>query len=90
VRRNNHHGVRRRALARQDCEYLVKDADPAPADETVVERLRRPVDRRGVPPHQPASDHVNDPRNHPPIIDPRHAARLVRQKRLQACELGFG
>jgi hypothetical protein len=33
---------------------------------------------------------VNDPLDHPPIINPRHAVRLVRQKRLQACELRFG
>jgi hypothetical protein len=90
VRRIDHHRVRRRALARQDCKDPVEDADPAPADEAVVERLRRPVDCRRVQPHQPVPDHVNDPRNHPRIIDLLYAARLVRQKRLHACELGFG
>jgi hypothetical protein len=61
VRPVDHHGVRRRALPGQGCEDPVEDTNPAPADEAVVERLRRPADGGRVPPHQPAPDHVNDP-----------------------------
>ena len=90
MRRVDHDGVSRLAPAGQGGEDPVEDADPAPADEAVVERLRRSVDAWRVPPHQPAPDDMNNPRNHPPVINPRHTARLVRQKRFQTRELLYG
>jgi len=54
-----------------------------PAPETVVERLLRPVDMlRTITPAAAALQRVNNAGEHPPIIDPRHAARILRQKRL--------
>ena len=84
------HRICRRALAGQRREDPVEGADPAPADDAVPARLRRPADGRRVAPRQPAPDARNDPEDHPPVLPPRHAARRVRQRRLQAGEPGFG
>ncbi|MFT5948935.1 MAG: hypothetical protein ACI807_003212 [Paracoccaceae bacterium] len=43
----------------------------------------RTVGGGGITPHQPAPDDMDDATDHPPVIDPRHASRLIGQKRLQ-------
>ena len=53
------------------------------AHVAVVKGPGRPVDRRGVLPPAPRLEHVNDPADHPPVINLRHPARFVRQQRLQ-------
>jgi len=85
----NHHRVHCLARACQRGEDAIEDANPAPANEAIVERLRRPVDGRGIPPSQPTPDDMNDAADDPTVIDPRHTARLVRQERLQPRELGL-
>ena len=53
-----------------------------PASEPVVERLLRPVDvLRTVSPATAALQGMNDTGKHAPVIDPRHPARVARQKR---------
>lgn len=71
---------------------LGEDALPhtslGPAPETVVERLLRPVDiLRAVSPAATALQRMDDPRQHAPVIDPRHPACVVRQERLDPCPL---
>ena len=89
-RRIDPHRICRRALAGQRREDPVEGADRALADDAVPARLRRPADGRPVAPRQPAPDARNDPEDHPPVLPPRHAARRVRQRRLQAGEPDFG
>ena len=88
--RVDHHRVGRAAVGCQGGEDPVEHPDPAPADEAVVERLRRPVDGGRVPPHQPAPDDMDNAADHPAVINPRHPARLIRQERLQPGELVLG
>ena len=68
---------------RQRLEHLAPDALGRPADIAVVERLGRAVDRRRILPPATRLQHVDDAADHPPVIDPQHPARLVRQQRLQ-------
>ena len=104
VRRINHHRSRRGARIGQGRKDPIKHARLRPAHETVVECLVRPKDRRCILAHQPVADHVVrreidpldrflvllTPADHPPVIDTRNAARLVRKKRLQALKLRLG
>ena len=54
-----------------------------PAPEAVVERLLWPVDMlRAVAPAATTLQRMDDPRQHAPVIDPRHPACVVRQERL--------
>lgn len=54
---------------------LVEHAQPAPADEPLVDRLVRTTLARCIPPAQPVRDHEGDPADDPTIIDPRHSMR---------------
>ncbi|MFT5947929.1 MAG: hypothetical protein ACI807_002189 [Paracoccaceae bacterium] len=85
----DHHGLRRGAFGGQSREYPIEHADPAPSDEPVVKCLVRTVGGGDVAPHQPVADHMDDPADHPAVIDARHASRLIGQKRLQTQELSF-
>lgn len=53
----------------------------------IIQRLMGPVDHRSVLPATPQLQHMHDPADHPPIIDTRHAARLVWQQRLKPTPL---
>ena len=64
-----------------------KDALPhtalSPTPEPVVERRLRAVDVLGtIAPAATALQCVDNTGEHPPVIDPRHPARIVRKKRL--------
>lgn len=62
------------------CEDALPHTSLGPAPETVVERLLRPVDiLRAVSPAATALQRMDDPRQHAPVIDPRHPACVVRQ-----------
>lgn len=56
------------AVSRQFCKDAIEYAEPAPADEPVADRFRRPVCSRRVPPMQAVADHEKDAAHHPPII----------------------
>ena len=81
VCRVDHHTLGLGALARKSREDLVEHAEPAPADEAIVERLVRAVRLRGVLPLQPIADHVHDPAHHAPVVDPRHPVRQRKVRR---------
>ena len=53
---------------------------PAPADEAIVDRLVRTIVVRRIAPAQTVADHENNPRDHPPVIDPWHP---VRQRKIR-------
>jgi hypothetical protein len=66
---------------------LGEDALPhaafGPAPEAVVERLLRTVDVLGtIAPATTALQSMDNPGEHPTVIDPWHPARIVRQERL--------
>src|SRR5215207_6139394 len=69
----------------------MEDARPnalrGPPDEAVVERLLRTVGGWCIGPPPARLQHMDDPANHPAVIDPRLARRVVRQVRLDPCEL---
>ena len=65
---------------------LGEDALPhaalGPAPEPVVKRLLRPVDLLGtIAPATAALQSMDNPGEHPTVIDPRHTTRILRQKR---------
>lgn len=75
--------VGRIVLAGQGSEDPFPDAALRPAHEAVVERLLRSVDLlRTIAPATAALERMDDPGEHPTIIDPRHPARVARQHRL--------
>jgi hypothetical protein len=76
------------ALARQFGEDLVEHAQPAPADEPVVDRLVRPVFPRRIAPAKPIPDHEHDGAHNPSVIHPRDAVRQ-RKKPLDPAHLRF-
>jgi hypothetical protein len=86
----DHHRPGLRAFGGQRREYPVENPRPAPADEAVLKGLVQTIDGGSVAPHQPAPNDMDDAADDPPVIDPRHASRLVRQQWLQACELRIG
>ena len=81
---------RRTARRRQRLEDRFPDAFLGPADEAVVERLARAVDRRSIDPTAAGLENVNDTADDAAIIDPRLAARVGRKMRLKPRELSFG
>ena len=67
---------------RDRLEDPVPDAVLAPSDEAVVAGRRRTVALGNVGPGRARPQPPVDAVQHPPVIGPRHAARLVRQQRL--------
>src|SRR6476660_6352215 len=65
----------------------VPDASFAPAVEAVVNGGWRPIALRQVRPERTRAQHPEDAVENPPIIDPWHAPRLVRQVRLDRLPL---
>jgi len=70
------------ALFRQGREDPGPDPAPAPSVPAIVDRCRGAVFRRAIRPAPTALEHVNDPRNHPPIINPSCPGLVLRQLRL--------
>jgi len=69
-------------FAGQRAENPLPDAALGPADETVVERLLRAVDLlRAVAPAPATLERMDDPGEHPSIIDTLHAPDVTRQQR---------
>ena len=69
----------------------MEDVDPdalgRPSDEAVVEGLARSVDRWRIDPATARFQHVHDAADHPPIINPRFAARVGWKQWLQPRKL---
>eukprot|EP01038_Epipyxis_sp_PR26KG_P017263 gene17264-23801_t len=86
VRGVDHDPVGLACLARQLCKYAVEHAQAAPADEAVVDRLVRAIILGRIAPHQAMLDDVDDARNNPSVIDPRHTMRQ-RKKWLDPAHL---
>jgi hypothetical protein len=64
-------------------------AHAAPSLPAVVEGLRRTVVTWRMLPHQPVALYVDYPAQHPPIINPRFATRL-RKERPEPLDLRLG
>ena len=73
-------------LAAKPAEILLNTPSPTPADETIIDRLVRPVLLGRLAPSQPVPDHEDNPANHPSVIDPRHPLRQ-RKIRLDPAHL---
>lgn len=56
-------------------EDLIEDPRPAPAHEAVVQRLVWTIGRWRIFPSQAVPDAVDDPADHPPIINMWNAVR---------------
>lgn len=65
--------------SRKDASPDAPTALPVPA---IRDRRRWAVFRRAIGPAATALEHVNDARNHPPIIDPSRSRLVLRQVRL--------
>lgn len=76
-------------LGRQGREDARKHAEPAPADEPVVERLGRLVAARCILPLQTVAEDADNAADHPAVIDTWQAAR-AREERLDAALLRHG
>ena len=59
----------------------VPDPRLAPTIEAVVARRIRAVSLRQVAPRRAGAQHPENAAQHPPVVNARHAARLVRKKR---------
>lgn len=65
----------------------VKDLQPntlrRPANKPIIQRLARSIAGRCIRPPTSRFQHMNDPADHPTIVDSWHPAWLVRQQRRQ-------
>ena len=69
----------RTASRSQGGERRLPHAFLTPAHEPVIQRLVRAVVDRCILPPAARPQNVYDTADHPPIVDPRHAARIVGQ-----------
>jgi hypothetical protein len=79
--------ARRAARFSERLEQASPHALLRPPDEAIVERLARTIVARRIDPSAAALQHMNDPGDHPAIIDTLLPARLVRQQRPKAAHL---
>ena len=73
----------------QNIEDVDPDALRGPPDEPVVERLVRAVDIWRVDPAATGLQYVHDAADNPPVIDPRLASCVGRQKWSKPTKLIF-
>jgi hypothetical protein len=81
MRRVNHDTLGFWPFAGEPGEDAVEDAEPAPANEAVVERLVRTLASRRVLPLETVADHVDDAAHHPAVIDPRYSVGQRKERR---------
>jgi len=71
-------------VGRIGCYQGVEQALPKPASrppvEPIVDRRRRPVERRAVLPSAAHFQHMNDAADHPPVVDPTRSRLIARQQ----------
>src|SRR5690606_26961829 len=86
VGRIDHQLVGLAALRREGREDPVENAEPAPADEAIVDRLRWTILGRRIAPSQAVPDDENDAAYNPTVIHPWYAVRQ-REIRLDPAHL---
>ncbi len=72
-------------FAGKGCEDAVEDTHAAPSNKAVIQCFVRAIVLRRVAPTKAVADNVDDPRNHPQIVNARDPVRQgkVRFKALQ-------
>lgn len=66
-----------------DCVHdAVPDAGFAPPQEAVVAGRVRAVPLRKIAPWRTRAQYPEDTAQHPPVVDTRHAARIVRKQKV--------
>ncbi len=80
--------LRRRSASRgQGMEYIRPNPLGGPAHKPIIERLARTIDIRRIRPTAARLQDMDNPADHPTIIDPRLAACVVGKKWLQPRKL---
>lgn len=79
----------RPARTGKSVEKVGPDAFLGPSDIAVIERFLRPVIWRRIDPAPAGLQHMDDPADHPPVINPRLAPRVCRQMRRKQRKLCF-
>jgi hypothetical protein len=83
-------GLGRRAVddlrvGRIGCDQGVEQALPKPTSrppvEPIVDRRRRPVERRAVLPSAAHFQYMNNAADHPSVVDPTRSRLIARQQR---------
>ena len=87
VRRVDHDHLVRVACGRQGGENPVEYPRPAPSNEAIIQGIGRTVARRRIAPHQAVPDHMDDPADHPTVINTLDTPFLVRKKSPEALKL---
>lgn len=82
----NHH-LGRWAIRRQGMQDVLPHALGRPADEAVLERLARAVDRWSIRPMPARLQHMDDSSDHPEIVHARLASGVARKVRLKPLKL---
>src|ERR1700749_2928930 len=75
VGRIDHDPLRAWSFTSQASEYPLKHAAPAPADKAIIQGLVRTILLRRILPSQSVTDHIDDPADHSPVVNPRFAVR---------------
>src|ERR1700730_1297888 len=75
------------AVTGQRLENLKPQPLPAPAIEAVVDRRVRAIGSRTIAPPRARAQHVHDPADNAPIINPMRTASTARQQRLDPSPL---
>lgn len=75
----DHQLIRLAALKWQLREYLLEHTHATPADEAVIEGLRRPIFCRGLTPLQAVPDCENNAADNPAVIKPWYPVRLWKR-----------
>ena len=81
------HLLRRATRCRQRMENGFPNTFSRPADEAVVERLARTIDRRSIDPAAAGFKNMNNPTDDTPVVYPGFAARVGRKMRLKPRKL---
>jgi hypothetical protein len=72
---------------REGVKQISPDALCRPANIAIIEGLPRTIVGRSVDPATPRLQHIDDPADHPTIINPRLASRVRRQMRFDLRKL---
>ena len=84
----DHEAIRLAAFEGQGLEDAVEDAQTAPPDAPVIERLGWSVGVRRIAPTQAVSDHKDDPAEHATVIYAWDTVRK-RERRLNPAKLAL-
>jgi hypothetical protein len=80
VRGVDHLGVCRSPVSGKFPEQIFPDPTPRPAHEAVIDRRRRPIDRRAIAPATTAFQHLHDAADDAAVIHPLNPADIRRQE----------